>query len=105
VFHQISKHFEVGLKKSTCASFFKPPLSLWISDETLFLVFDILHTKLSQTKNARPSILTLPQEELQHGMIKPARKKRNDQQHSRPPSRNKVTLQNNDFSPQVQLSA
>ena len=74
MFHQISKHFEVGLKKSTYASFFNPLLSIWISDETLFLVFDILHTKLSQTKNARPSILTLPQEELQHGMIKPAKK-------------------------------
>ena len=30
---------------------------------------------MSQTKNARPSILKLPREELQHGMIKPEGKK------------------------------
>jgi len=32
-------------KNSACASFFNPLLSVWISDETLFLVFDIIHTK------------------------------------------------------------
>ena len=42
VFHQISKHFEVGLKNSAAPRFFNPLLSVWISDETLFLVFDIL---------------------------------------------------------------
>ena len=33
------------LKKLGCASFFNPLLSVWISDETLFLVFDILLLK------------------------------------------------------------
>ena len=42
VFHQISKHFEVGKKNSGAPRFFNPLLSVWISDETLFLVFDIL---------------------------------------------------------------
>ena len=42
VFHQISKHFEVGSKNSAAPRFFNPLLSVWISDETLFLVFDIL---------------------------------------------------------------
>ena len=32
-------------KNSACASFFNPLLSVWISDETLFLVFDILHER------------------------------------------------------------
>ena len=40
VFHQISKHLEV-VKKLGCASFFRPT-SVSISDETPFLVFDIL---------------------------------------------------------------
>ena len=43
VFHQISKHFEVGKKKNSASPrFFNPLLSAWISDKTLFLVFDIL---------------------------------------------------------------
>ena len=42
MFHQISKHFERGYKNSTFTSFLNPLLSLWISGETLFLVFDIL---------------------------------------------------------------
>ena len=42
VFHQISKHFEVGKKNSAAPRFFNPLLGVWISDETLFLVFDIL---------------------------------------------------------------
>ena len=42
VFHPISKYLEVGLKKLGCASFFQPLLGVWISDETLFLVFHIL---------------------------------------------------------------
>ena len=41
----INKHWEVGLKKLGCASFFNPRFSVWISDETLFLVFDILLLK------------------------------------------------------------
>ena len=49
VFHQISKHFEVGKKNSAAPRFFNPLLSVWISDETLFLVFDIL-LKNSGTK-------------------------------------------------------
>ena len=43
VFHQISKHLEVRQKKNSAAPrFFNPLLSVWISDETLFLVFDTL---------------------------------------------------------------
>ena len=40
VFHPISRHLEVGLKKLGCASFFNPLLSVWMSDETLFVVLD-----------------------------------------------------------------
>ena len=43
VFHQISRHFEVVKKKSSAAPrSFNLLLSVSISDETLFLVFDIL---------------------------------------------------------------
>ena len=42
VFHQISKHCEVGKKNSAAPGFFNPLLSVWISDETLFLVLNIL---------------------------------------------------------------
>ena len=45
MFHQISKHFEVGEKKkknSAAPRFFNPLLIVWISDKTLLLVFDIL---------------------------------------------------------------
>ena len=42
VFHQISKDWEVGLKDEAQSSFFNPLLSFWISDEKLFLMFDIL---------------------------------------------------------------
>ena len=38
VFHQISKHLEVGLKISAIASFFNSHLGLCMSDETLLLV-------------------------------------------------------------------
>ena len=31
VFHQVSKHLEMGLKKLGCASFFNLPLGVWIS--------------------------------------------------------------------------
>ena len=31
------------LKNSAIASFFNPLLGVWISDETLFLVYDVLH--------------------------------------------------------------
>ena len=40
MFHPISRHLEVGLKKLGCASFFNPLLSVWMSDETLFVVLD-----------------------------------------------------------------
>lgn len=36
----------------------------------------IQNLKMNQTKKTRPSILRLPQEELQHGMIKPERTKK-----------------------------
>ena len=42
VFHSISRHLEVGLKNLDCASFFNQLLSVWISDETLRVVLDIL---------------------------------------------------------------
>ena len=42
VFHPVSKHLEVGLKKSAVPRFFKLLLGVWNSDETLSLVFDIL---------------------------------------------------------------
>ena len=35
----ISRHLKVGLKKHGCASYFSPLLSVWISDETLRVVF------------------------------------------------------------------
>ena len=50
VFHQISKHFEGGYKNSTCTSFLNPLLSVWVSDETVFLVFDILREILEFLK-------------------------------------------------------
>ena len=43
VFHPISRQLEVGLKKLSCASFFNPLLGVWIWNETLRVVFDILH--------------------------------------------------------------
>ena len=58
VFHQISKHFEAGSKNSAAPRFFNPLLSVWISDETLFLVFDILlqnlHLTLQKAVNFNP---------------------------------------------------
>ena len=44
VFHQISKHSKVRQKKLGCTSFFQPTsYSVWIPDETLFLMFDKLY--------------------------------------------------------------
>ena len=34
---------KLWLKKARLSRFFNPLVSVWISDETLFLVFDILH--------------------------------------------------------------
>ena len=42
VFHPISRLLEVGLKKLGCTLFFNPRLGVWISDETLHVVLDIL---------------------------------------------------------------
>ena len=42
MFHQISKHLEVIQKISAVPRFFNLLLSVWISDETHLLVFDIL---------------------------------------------------------------
>ena len=39
----MSRQLEVGLRKLGRASFFNPLLGVWISDETLRVVFDILH--------------------------------------------------------------
>ena len=41
VFHQISKHWEVGWKNEMQPSSFIQLRRVWISDETLFRVFDI----------------------------------------------------------------
>ena len=41
VFHRISKQWEMGWKKEAWPSFFNQLRSVWISDETLFGVFDI----------------------------------------------------------------
>ena len=40
-FINIFKHFEVALKKTGLHLVFQP--TSWITDETLFLLFDILH--------------------------------------------------------------
>ena len=40
VFHQISKHWEVVWKNEALPSFFNQLRSVWISDETLFRLFD-----------------------------------------------------------------
>ena len=112
MFHQISKHFEVGLKKSTCASFFNPLLSVWISDETLFLVFDILHTKLSQTEKRKTFNFDASSRGAAAWYDKTCKEKKGTI--NKTPDHhqadilfkdNKVTFQNNDFSLQVQLSA
>jgi len=47
VFHLISGHFEVGWKNSAAPRFFGPLLSVWMSDEALFLVFDILRQSIA----------------------------------------------------------
>ena len=54
VFHPISRHLEVGLKKLGCASFFNPLLGVWLSDETLLVVFDISY--FNSTKSIRPNM-------------------------------------------------
>jgi len=43
VFHQVSKHLEVGQKNSAAPRFYNPLLGVGYPDEALFLVFDILH--------------------------------------------------------------
>ena len=45
VFHPISRYPEVGLKKLGCVSFFNQLLVVWISDETLRVVLDIILLK------------------------------------------------------------
>ena len=42
VFHLLSKHFEFLQKYSAACSIFNSLLGVWIPNETLFLVFDIL---------------------------------------------------------------
>ena len=42
VFHPISKHPEIGLKSWAAPLFFNPLLDVLTSDESLFLMFDIL---------------------------------------------------------------
>ena len=46
MFHQISKHFEAFLRNSAAPHFLNLILSVWISDKTHLLVFDILHPVL-----------------------------------------------------------
>ena len=50
MFHQLSKHLEFRQKYSAARRIFNSLLGVWISDETLFLVFDILreaHEKIN----------------------------------------------------------
>ena len=51
VLQQISEHFEVSRKNSAAPPFFNPLLSVWISDETFFHVFEILHEDEEKTTN------------------------------------------------------
>ena len=59
MFHQISKHLEVVYKNSAATRFFNLPLSVWISDETHLLVFDILHQLYEGLQNLQNSASTL----------------------------------------------
>ena len=43
MFHRLSKHLEFRQKYSAVRRIFNSLLGVWISDETLSLVFDILH--------------------------------------------------------------
>ena len=52
MFHQISKHLEVVSKDSAAPRFFNLRLSVWISGETRFLVFDILLQKFEIFENS-----------------------------------------------------
>ena len=47
VFHQLSKHLEFHQKYCAARRIFNSLLGVWISDGTLFLVFDILLPKFS----------------------------------------------------------
>ena len=38
----LRRHLKVGLQKHGCASYFSPLLGVWISDETLRVVFYVL---------------------------------------------------------------
>ena len=51
VFHPISRHLKVGLKKLSCISFFNPLLGVWISNETLRVVFDIQYYMINLTSD------------------------------------------------------
>ena len=52
MFHRLSKHLEFRQKYSAARRIFNSLLrSVWISDETLFLVFDILREMLSSLYN------------------------------------------------------
>ena len=46
MFYQVSKHLEVGLKKNSAAPRFLTNSVFGNPDETLLLVFDILHSLL-----------------------------------------------------------
>ena len=45
MFHRLSKHLEFRQKYSAARRIFNSLLGVWIADETLSLVFDILHQK------------------------------------------------------------
>ena len=50
MFHQVSKHLEVGQKNSAAPRFSNHFSGFGYPDETLFLVFDILHPTLLNTR-------------------------------------------------------
>ena len=67
MFHRLPKHLEFRQKYSAARRIFNSLLGVWISDETLFLVFDILPEKLTfsissghTTTCNRPGSYSLP---------------------------------------------
>ena len=53
VFHQISKHWEVGCKNEAQPIFFKRLRGVWTSDETHFRVFDMASQMINSWRNSR----------------------------------------------------
>ena len=58
LFHPISRHLELGLTKLGCASFFNPVLGVWISDETLQVLF-FFNLKSKRGLSIKAAIVTM----------------------------------------------